>query len=36
MSFNQDPSKQAQEVIFYPKLQKSTPIALSFNNNTVK
>ena len=35
MSFNPDPSKQAQEVIFSRKLQKSTHPTLSFNNNTV-
>ena len=35
MSFNADPSKQAQEVIFSGKLQKSAHPTLSFNNNTV-
>ena len=35
MSFNPDPSKQVQEVIFSRKLQKSTHLTLSFNNNTV-
>ena len=35
MSFNPDLSKQAQEVIFSRKLQKSTHPTLSFNNNTV-
>ena len=35
MSFNPDPTKQAQEVIFSCKLQKSTHPTLSFNNNTV-
>ena len=35
MSFNPDPSKQAQEVIFSRKLQKSTHPTLSFNNNTL-
>ena len=35
MSFNPDPSKQAQEVVFSCKLQKSTHPTLSFNNNTV-
>ena len=35
MSFNPDPSKQAQEVIFSCKLHKSTHPTLSFNNNTV-
>ena len=35
MSFNPDPSKQAQEVIFSRKLQKSTHPTLSFNKNAV-
>ena len=35
MSFNPDPSKQAQEVIFSRWLQKSTHPTLSFNKNTV-
>ena len=35
MSFNTDPSKQAEEVIFSRKLQKSTHSSLSFNNNTL-
>ena len=35
MSFNPDPSKQAQDVIFCRKLQKSIHPTLSFNNNTV-
>ena len=35
MSFNSDLSKQAQEVIFSRKLQKSTHPTLSFNNNEV-
>ena len=35
MSFNPDPGKQAQEVVFSHKLQKSTHPTLSFNNNTV-
>ena len=35
MSFNPDPSKQAHQVIFSRKLQKSTHLTLSFNNNTV-
>ena len=35
MSFNPDPSKQAQEVIFSRKLEKSTHPTLSFNNNTL-
>ena len=34
MSFNPDPSKQAEEVIFSRKLQMSTHPSLSFNNNT--
>ena len=32
MSFNPDPSKQAQEVIFSRKLQKSVHPLLHFNN----
>ena len=35
MSFDSDPSKQAQEVIFSCKLQKSTHPTLDFNNNPV-
>ena len=35
MGFKPDPSKQAQEVIFSRKLQKSTHPTLSVNNNTV-
>ena len=35
MSLNPDSSKQAQEVIFSRKLQKSIHPTLSFNNNTV-
>ena len=35
MSFNSDTSKQAQTVIFSPKLQNLTNPTLSFNNNTV-
>ena len=35
MSFNPDPSKQAQEVIFSRKLQKSVYPALHFNNIAV-
>ena len=35
MSFDPDPSKQAQEVIFSCKLQKSTHATLNFNNNPV-
>ena len=35
MSFNPDPSKQAQGVIFSRKLQKSAHLTLSFNRNSV-
>ena len=35
MSFNQDPSKQAQEVIFYRKLKKLPHLSLVFNNTNV-
>ena len=35
MSFNPDHSKQAQEIIFSCKLQKSSHPTLNFNNNTV-
>ena len=35
MSFNPDPSKPAQEIIFSCKLQKSTHPPLSFNNSTI-
>ena len=35
MSFNPDPSKQAQEVIFSRKLQKSVYPSLHFNNIAV-
>ena len=35
MSFNPDPSKQAQEVIFSRKLQKSVYPPLQFNNIAV-
>ena len=35
MSFDPDASKQAQEVIFSRKLQKSTHPTVSFNNTTV-
>ena len=35
MSFNSDPSKQSQEVIFSRKLQKSAHPTLSFNGYTV-
>ena len=35
MSFNQDPNKQAQEVLFSRKIQKSSQPSLIFNNNIV-
>ena len=35
MSFNPDPSKQAQEVIFSRKSKRSTHPPLVFNNNNV-
>ena len=35
MSFNADPSKQAQEVIFSCKSKRSTHPASVFNNNNV-
>ena len=35
ISFNPDPSKQAQEVFFSRRLQKSIHPTSSFNNNTV-
>ena len=35
ISFNPDPSKQAQEINFSRKFQKSTHPTLSFNNNAV-
>ena len=35
MSFNPDPNKQAQEVIFSGKIQKSSQPSLIFNNNVV-
>ena len=35
MSFNPDPNKQAQEVIFSRKLKKFYHLSLSFNNNNV-
>ena len=35
MSFNPDPNKQSQEVIFSRKIQKSSQPSLIFNNNTV-
>ena len=36
MSFNPKPSKQPQEVIFTPKLQKQDYLPLYFNNSSVK
>ena len=35
MSFNPDPNKQAQEVIFSRKIQKSSQPSLIFNSNIV-
>ena len=35
MNFNPDPNKQAQEVPFSPKIQKSSQPSLIFNNNIV-
>ena len=35
MSFNPDPSKKAQEVIFSRKIKKSSHPVLIFNNNQV-
>ena len=35
MSFNPDPNKQAQEVLFLAKIQKSSQPSLIFNNNIV-
>ena len=35
LQFDPDPSKQAQEVIFFCKLQKSTHPPLSFNSNSI-
>ena len=35
MTFHPDPKKQAQEVIFSCKIQKSSPPSLIFNNNIV-
>ena len=35
MSFNPDPNKQAQEVIFSRKLIKPKPPSLNFNNTVV-
>ena len=36
MSFNLDPSKQAQEVIFSRKIQKTCHPSIYFNNKSVK
>ena len=36
MNFNPDPSKQAQEVIFSRKLQKTNHNQVYFNHNSVK
>ena len=36
MSFNPDLSKQAQEVIFSPKLQKICHLSIYLNNNPIK
>ena len=36
MSFNQDPTKQAQEAIFSRKIKKPLHIPLNFNNTNVK
>ena len=36
MSFNPDPSKQAQEVIFSPKLQNISHLSIYLNNNPIK
>ena len=36
MSFNPDPKKQAQEVIFSRKLQKTSHPSIYFNNKSVK
>ena len=35
MSFNPDPNKQAQKVLFSRKIQKSSQPSLIFNNNIV-
>ena len=35
MSFNPDPSKQAPEIIFFPKIKKPSHPVLIFNNNQV-
>ena len=36
MTFNPDPNKQAQEVIFSRKIKKTSQPPLNFNNNSVK
>ena len=36
MTFNPDPNKQAQEVIFSRKIKKTSHTPLKFNNNSVK
>ena len=36
MTFNPDPNKQAQEVIFSRKIRKTSHPPLTFNNNSVK
>ena len=36
MSFNPDPSKQTQEVIFSRKIQKTCHLSIYFNNKSVK
>ena len=36
MTFNPDPKKQAQEVIFSRKTKKTSHPPLNFNNNTVQ
>ena len=36
MAFNPDPNKQAQEVIFSHKIQKTSHPPLNFNNNSIK
>ena len=35
MSFNPDPNKQAQQVLFLRKIQKSSQLSLIFDNNIV-
>ena len=36
MTFNPDPNKQAQEVIFSHKIKKKSQTPLNFNNNSAK